>query len=124
MPQAHTLKGQASTTGDDTHQNITGTRLRHCPDFGLELSPKLFKYHCMHLHCAHSLEKTDNAGGSACASVPWRAACTSAQIFSGLSGISTVLMPSGERASSTALTIAGGPPMQPDSPAPFAPSGL
>src|SRR5712692_114505 len=50
--------------------------------------------------------------------------CTSAQIFSGLSGISMVLMPRGESASSTALTIAGGPPMQPDSPAPFAPSGL
>src|SRR6266567_4970991 len=52
------------------------------------------------------------------------AACILAQTFSGLSGISMVLMPSGASASSTAFTTAGGAPMQPPSPIPFAPSGL
>src|SRR5260221_3167185 len=70
------------------------------------------------------LEKIGGGVGSGSLSVPLRAACTSAQILSGLSGISMVLIPSGARASSTALTIAGGAPIQPDSPTPLAPSGL
>src|SRR5579875_2225858 len=48
----------------------------------------------------------------------------SAQIFSGLSGISILSMPSGASASRTAFAIAGGPPRQPASPTPFTPSGL
>src|SRR3982074_3639916 len=50
--------------------------------------------------------------------------CKISHIFSGLSGISISLIPSGASASSTALTLAGGSPMQPASPTPFAPSGL
>src|SRR5438128_9403676 len=53
-----------------------------------------------------------------------RAVCTSDQIFSGVSGMSMVLIPSGARASRTALTMAGGAPIQPASPTPLAPSGL
>src|SRR5437868_6575908 len=67
-----------------------------------------------------------NTGGgvtSSCSSLPSRAACTSAQTFSGLRGISMVLIPSGASASNTALTTAGGAPMQPASPTPFAPNG-
>src|SRR2546421_11072223 len=128
MPKAHTLQGQTSATGHDTHQDFTGSRLRYRHDRCREPSPKLFKHHCVHLHSHYffflSEDKTGNDDGSDCTSVPLRAACTSAQIFSGLSGISKVFMSSGESASSTALTIAGGPPIQPASPTPFAPSGL
>src|SRR5690349_21473327 len=47
-----------------------------------------------------------------------------AQILAGVSGMSTCVMPSGESASTTALTTAGGSPMVPASPSPLAPSGL
>ena len=43
---------------------------------------------------------------------------------SGRAGIPTCLMPSGESASTTALTTAGGMAMHPASPTPLAPSGL
>src|SRR5713101_6286840 len=49
------------------------------------------------------LEKIGGGVGSGSLSVPLRAACTSAQILSDLSGISMVLIPSGARASSTVL---------------------
>src|SRR6266480_2970108 len=128
MPKSHTLQGQTSATSHDTHQDFTRSRLRHRPDRCREPAPKLFKHHCMHLHSHYSFflseDKNGNDEGPDCASVPLHAACTRAQIVSGLSGISTVFMSSGESASSTALTIAGGPPIQPASPTPFAPSGL
>ena len=51
-------------------------------------------------------------------------ACIAAQSFSGLSGMSMCLMPSGESASITALTTAGVEPIVPASPMPLTPSGL
>src|SRR5947209_13855003 len=50
MSQAYAFEGQAGATGYHTHQHFTGTRLRYWPDCGLEVSTKLFKYHCTHLH--------------------------------------------------------------------------
>jgi hypothetical protein len=45
------------------------------------------------------------------------------QTRDGVSGMSACLMPYGLRASTTALTIAGGEPTVADSPTPFAPMG-
>ena len=53
-----------------------------------------------------------------------RADWIACQIFSGVSGMSTAVTPSGARASSTALTTAGQAPMVPASPAPLIPIGL
>src|SRR5260370_42327111 len=69
-------------------------------------------------------EKTAGGTTSPCSRVPLWAACIKDQIFSDLSGISIDLIPNGARASSTALTMAGGAAIQPASPTPFAPSGL
>src|SRR5262245_59820415 len=46
------------------------------------------------------------------------------QIFAGVSGVFSCLMPSSDSASITPFVTQGGPPMAPDSPQPFAPSGL
>src|SRR5258708_18649338 len=50
MSQAYAFEGEAGATGYHTHQHFTGTRLRYWPDCGLEVSTKLFEYHCTHLH--------------------------------------------------------------------------
>src|SRR5437660_5014661 len=108
MSQPDAFQRQASAAGHDSHQHFPRARLRHRSGLGLERSPELFKDHCLHLHYISSFS----------------IACTNCHIISGLSGISIVLIPRAARASSTALTIAGGAPIQPDSPTPFAPSGL
>src|SRR5947209_15552808 len=83
MPKAHTLQGQTSATGHDTHQDFTWSRLRYRPYRFREPAPKLFKHHCMHLHSRYSFflseDKIGNDEGSDCTSVPLRAACTSTQ---------------------------------------------
>src|SRR2546421_13086095 len=70
-----------------------------------------------------SVLKTGGGIGSGSLNVPLRADCISVQVFSGLRGMSMLVMPRGARASRTALTMAGGAAIGPDSPTPFAPSG-
>src|SRR3989442_5827309 len=68
--------------------------------------------------------KTGGGVGSGSLNVPLRADWINVQIFSGLSGMSMLVIPSGARASRTALTMVGGAAIGPASPTPFAPSGL
>ena len=59
-----------------------------------------------------------------CATPAAFASLIACQIFAGVSGVLSCLMPSSLSASITPLVMQGGPPMAPDLPQPLAPSGL